>query len=77
MLKKESIRRYQFRVTDQQGTQAMVHDPYAFPPLPPNSTCICSTRRHRNSYHRLGAQLRAIDGVEGVNFAVWAPTPPA
>ena len=29
--------------------------------------------RHWQSYNRLGAQLRTIDGVDGVNFAVWAP----
>ena len=29
--------------------------------------------KHWSSYHKLGAQLRTIDGIEGVNFAVWAP----
>jgi 1,4-alpha-glucan branching enzyme len=29
--------------------------------------------RHWKSYEKLGAQLHAIDGVAGVNFAVWAP----
>ena len=29
--------------------------------------------RHWKSYERLGAQLQTIDGVRGVNFAVWAP----
>jgi 1,4-alpha-glucan branching enzyme len=29
--------------------------------------------RHWKSYERLGAQLETIDGVRGVNFAVWAP----
>lgn len=28
---------------------------------------------HRRSYERLGAHPRVVDGVEGVNFAVWAP----
>ena len=30
-------------------------------------------RAHWKSYSRIGAQLRTIDGIEGVNFAVWAP----
>ncbi len=29
--------------------------------------------RNWRSYDRLGAQLRVIDGIAGVNFAVWAP----
>ncbi len=28
---------------------------------------------HWSSYDKLGAQFRTIDGVEGVNFALWAP----
>ena len=29
--------------------------------------------RHWKSYEKLGAQLESVDGVAGVNFAVWAP----
>jgi 1,4-alpha-glucan branching enzyme len=29
--------------------------------------------RHWKSYEKLGAQLHEVDGVAGVNFAVWAP----
>ena len=29
--------------------------------------------RHWKSYEKLGAQLHVVDGVAGVNFAVWAP----
>ena len=29
--------------------------------------------RHWKSYEKLGGQLHTIDGVAGVNFAVWAP----
>jgi 1,4-alpha-glucan branching enzyme len=29
--------------------------------------------RHWQCYEKLGAQLRTVDGIEGVNFAVWAP----
>jgi 1,4-alpha-glucan branching enzyme len=29
--------------------------------------------RHWQSYEKLGAQLHVVDGVAGVNFAVWAP----
>jgi 1,4-alpha-glucan branching enzyme len=74
MLKKESNHRYQIRVTDQQGTQAMAHDPYSFPTLLSEFDLhLLNEGKHWNSYQKLGAQLRAVDGVEGVNFAVWAP----
>ncbi|MBR4833779.1 MAG: 1,4-alpha-glucan branching protein GlgB [Thermoguttaceae bacterium] len=29
--------------------------------------------KHWQSYEKLGAQFRVVDGVEGVNFLVWAP----
>jgi 1,4-alpha-glucan branching enzyme len=29
--------------------------------------------RHWRSYEKLGAQLETAGGVQGVNFAVWAP----
>ncbi|MDD2943198.1 MAG: 1,4-alpha-glucan branching protein GlgB [bacterium] len=28
---------------------------------------------HLDSYHKMGAHFRQLDGVDGVNFAVWAP----
>ena len=51
-----------------------IHDPYAFPPLLTEfDLYLLNEGRHWQSYNSLGAQLRTIDGVEGVNFAVWAP----
>ena len=74
MLKEETNHRYQLRVTDERGTQSMLHDPYAFPPLLSEFDLhLLSEGRHWNSYSKLGAQLRVVDRVEGVNFAVWAP----
>src|SRR5690242_14593990 len=29
--------------------------------------------KHQRSYEKLGAHLREVDGVRGVQFAVWAP----
>jgi 1,4-alpha-glucan branching enzyme len=66
--------RYQIRQTDNQGNTTTMHDPYAFPPLLTEyDLYLLNEGRHWQSYSRLGAQLRAIDGVEGINFAVWAP----
>ncbi len=66
--------RYQLRVTDQRGTETTMHDPYAFPPLLSDFDLhLLSEGRHWTSYRKLGAQLRTVDGIDGVNFAVWAP----
>jgi 1,4-alpha-glucan branching enzyme len=66
--------RYLLRVTDQRGTQRTMHDPYAFGPLLTDFDLhLLAEGTHWTSYQKLGAQLRSVDGIEGVNFAVWAP----
>ncbi len=66
--------RYQLRVADQRGAETTMHDPYAFPPLLTDyDLYLLGEGRHWTSYSKLGAQLRTIDGIEGVNFGVWAP----
>ena len=67
--------RYQIRLAEDGGKRIItMHDPYAFPPLLTDyDRHLLNEGRHWKSYTRLGAQLRSIDGVDGVNFAVWAP----
>ena len=66
--------RYLLRTVDQSGKQSTLHDPYQFPPqLTDFDLYLLGEGRHWKSYDRLGAQLRTIDGIAGVNFAVWAP----
>jgi 1,4-alpha-glucan branching enzyme len=67
--------RYQIRLAEKGGKRIItMHDPYAFPPLLTDyDRHLLNEGRHWRSYTRLGAQLRTIDGVDGVNFAVWAP----
>ncbi len=70
----EKQNHYLLRVADERGAQSMAHDPYSFPPLLTEyDLYLLGEGRHWHSYNRLGAQLREIDGVAGVNFAVWAP----
>jgi 1,4-alpha-glucan branching enzyme len=65
---------YLLRVADHQGMQRTFHDPYAFPPLLGDLDLhLLGEGRHWQSYNKLGAQLRTVNGVDGVNFAVWAP----
>ncbi len=66
--------RYLIRTADQRGEQTTMHDPYSFPHLLTDyDLYLLGEGRHWRIYDRLGAQLRTIDGVDGVNFAVWAP----
>ena len=60
---------YMLRTTNQRGQQTTTHDPYAFEPLLTGYDLhLLGEGRHWKSYSRMGAQLRTIDGVEGVNF---------
>jgi 1,4-alpha-glucan branching enzyme len=65
---------YQLQVKDHAGVTTMIHDPYAFPPLLTDYDLhLLSEGHHWKSYEKLGAHPRTIDGVSGINFAVWAP----
>jgi 1,4-alpha-glucan branching enzyme len=65
---------YKLRVTYKSGETHTMHDPYAFPPmLTGYDLHLLSEGTHWRSYERMGAHPRTIDGVSGVNFAVWAP----
>ena len=49
-------------------------DPYIHPPLLTDyDIYLFSQGRHRDIYRKLGAHHREINGVAGINFAVWAP----
>jgi len=67
-------RTYQLRAIDAAGEQVTLHDPYAFPPLLSDYDLhLLGEGRHWKSYQKLGAHVRVVNGVRGVNFAVWAP----
>ena len=67
-------RNYQFRAINQAGEQKTMHDPYAFDPLISDYDLhLLGEGRHWDCYRKLGAHKREVNGVEGVNFAVWAP----
>ncbi len=65
---------YKLRIAENGGERREMHDPYAFPQLLSDFDLhLMGEGTHWRCYEKLGAQLRTIDGVEGVNFAVWAP----
>lgn len=67
--------RYEFRVTSPDGSARKLDDPYAFlPTVGEQDLYLFNEGNEHRIYDKLGAHLRTIDGVNGVSFAVWAPS---
>jgi len=65
---------YDLLITDYRGDVRRLRDPYSFlPTLGEMDVYLFGQGNERRIYEKLGAQLRTIDGVKGVSFAVWAP----
>ena len=65
---------YRIQVTDTQGTLTERRDPYAFPPMVSDHDLhLFSEGRLFKAYDTLGAHARAVNGVAGIHFVVWAP----
>jgi len=66
-------RPYRLRVSFPGGDQEFA-DPYQFRPwLGETDIYLLREGTHLAAFNRLGAHSTAIDGIEGVSFAVWAP----
>jgi 1,4-alpha-glucan branching enzyme len=71
----KSVYAYDLLITLDNGTKIQTRDPYSFlPTLGETDLFLFAQGNERRIYEKLGAQLRAVDGVEGASFAVWAPT---
>ncbi len=67
--------RYQFSIVLPDGRSYLIEDPYHFPPLLTEFDLhLFSEGNHFNLYDKLGAHLVVHEGIEGVNFTVWAPS---
>ncbi len=65
---------YHFETKTFDKTKESFADPYIFDPyLSDFDIYLFGEGRHQEIYEKLGAHKREIDGVTGVNFAVWAP----
>lgn len=65
---------YQFRIVDRKGKFSQRHDPYAFlPRISDFDLHLFGEGKLYRAYEQLGAQVCIHQGVQGVNFAVWAP----
>ncbi len=67
--------KYYFIITDAEGVESKVFDPYAFGPLMDREDFIkLGSGIHFRIYEKLGAHPMTRNGISGTNFAVWAPT---
>jgi 1,4-alpha-glucan branching enzyme len=65
---------YRIRYRTSEGAWIEIHDPYAFPYLLSDFDLhLLGEGKHYDSFERLGAHARTVEGVAGVHFAVWAP----
>ena len=66
---------YRIRSRTGYGETVEFLDPYAFPcVLTEFDLHLMGEGRHYDTYEKLGAHLRTLEGVRGVHFAVWAPS---
>ncbi|MGN0506108.1 MAG: 1,4-alpha-glucan branching protein GlgB [Lachnospiraceae bacterium] len=65
---------YTYLVSYEDGTELEQEDPYAFSPaLSEKELGLFEKGIHYEVYQMLGAHKKTVSGVEGVQFAVWAP----
>jgi 1,4-alpha-glucan branching enzyme len=66
---------YELEITGPDGARRRRRDPYSFlPVLTDFDLHLFNEGNHYEIHEKLGAHPMKIDGVEGVLFAVWAPT---
>jgi len=66
--------RYRLSLEDAAGNKYEKHDPYCFPPqLQDFDLHLFGEGRHWHAHRFLGAHVRRVEGIDGVQFAVWAP----
>jgi 1,4-alpha-glucan branching enzyme len=65
---------YRLRFRNEYGDLWEGHDTYAFPYLLTEfDLYLMGEGRHYDTYEKLGAHVKTLEGVTGVHFAVWAP----
>jgi 1,4-alpha-glucan branching enzyme len=71
----EATAPFAYRLRIKIGTDSFeIEDPFRFPPLLGEIDLhLLGEGSHFRSFDKLGAHLASLDGVDGVNFAVWAP----
>ena len=66
--------RYQIQMTDKSGNLVDMNEPSSVPSIISDfDRYLLGEGKHYRLFESLGAQLRTVDEIDGVNFAVWAP----
>lgn len=72
--RRKKLFKYFFHITYDDGRVEDRFDPYSFwPSLSEEDLYLFNEGTHHYIYEKLGSQVREIDGVRGIAFAVWAP----
>ncbi|MBI3447161.1 MAG: 1,4-alpha-glucan branching protein GlgB [Magnetospirillum sp.] len=73
-LRLKTLAAYRLRIRRPDGGVEEVEDPYRFAALLGDlDVHLLAEGTHLRTFEKLGAQVRCVDGVDGVHFAVWAP----
>ena len=71
---KATARAYRLRLEFADGQGATFDDPYRYGPvLGDLDIHLLTEGRHLRTFEKMGAHVVAVDGAEGVHFALWAP----
>ncbi len=74
LVDKDKIFKYTYEITNEDGSVWEQEDTYAFLPVLPDSELeLFAQGINYNIYNLLGAHKKKVGGVDGVEFAVWAP----
>ncbi len=66
---------YKIQGRTPEGVPFEIYDPYCFPyQLSDFDLHLMAEGRHYDTYEKLGAHLKTVNGVTGTSFAVWAPS---
>lgn len=73
--KREKVFPYRLRVERSNGEIHQFYDPYSFlPTLTDEDLYLFNMGDDHRIYNKLGSQVRKVNDVQGVSFAVWAPS---
>jgi 1,4-alpha-glucan branching enzyme len=73
--KRAEVFKYQLRAAYPNGEFRQFYDPYCFlPTLSEQDLYLFNEGNEHRIYAKLGAHVRNLGGVQGVSFAVWAPS---
>lgn len=75
MPRRKEVFSYRLRIERYNGEIRQFFDPYSFlPSLSDEDLYLFNAGNEHQAHNKMGAQLREIDGVQGVSFSVWAPS---